>query len=44
MTDPSLTSRDRQVLALVAQGLSNRQIADHLFISAKTASVPSKSR
>ncbi len=34
-----LTSREREVLALVAQGRTNRQIADALFISAKTASV-----
>lgn len=34
-----LTERERQVLALVAEGLSNRQIGQRLFISAKTASV-----
>lgn len=35
----SLTERERQVLALVAHGYGNRQIGEHLFISAKTASV-----
>ena len=34
-----LTPRELDVLALVAEGRSNRQIADALFISAKTASV-----
>jgi DNA-binding CsgD family transcriptional regulator len=34
-----LTPREREVLALVAEGHTNRQIADTLFISEKTASV-----
>jgi len=34
-----LTPREREVLALLADGRSNRQIGDALFISAKTASV-----
>jgi DNA-binding CsgD family transcriptional regulator/tetratricopeptide (TPR) repeat protein len=34
-----LTAREHDVLALVAEGRSNRQIAEALFISAKTASV-----
>lgn len=35
----ALTEREEQVLALIEQGLSNRQIGERLFISAKTASV-----
>lgn len=34
-----LTDRESQVLDLLGQGLSNRQIGERLFISAKTASV-----
>jgi DNA-binding NarL/FixJ family response regulator len=42
-TDPlarfGLTTREREFLALVAAGRSNREIADALYISVKTASV-----
>ncbi|WP_309068019.1 AAA family ATPase [Microbacterium sp.] len=34
-----LTERERQVVELIAAGLSNRQIGERLFISGKTASV-----
>lgn len=34
-----LTAREQEVLALVAEGRTNRQIAEVLFISTKTASV-----
>ena len=37
--DSVLTEREREVLALVAEGLTNREIGSRLFISAKTASV-----
>ena len=36
---PDLTPREREVLSLVANGRTNRQIAAELFITDKTASV-----
>ena len=38
-TDDHLTPREQEVLGLVAQGRTNRQIGTQLFISAKTVSV-----
>lgn len=37
--EADLTARESQVLALIAEWLSNRQIGERLFISPKTASV-----
>lgn len=38
-TQPALTHRERHVLALLAEGLSNREIGDRLTISARTVAV-----
>ena len=32
----SLTEREREILALIADGLSNRQIGERLFLAEKT--------
>src|SRR3712207_6594271 len=33
---PELTAREREILNLIAQGLSNPEIASHLYLSPKT--------
>jgi DNA-binding CsgD family transcriptional regulator/tetratricopeptide (TPR) repeat protein len=38
-TLPDLTDREREVLALVAEGWTNKRVGQHLFISPKTVSV-----
>jgi len=35
----SLNTQERKILILIAEGLTNRQIGERLFISGKTASV-----
>lgn len=35
-TSPSLTRRECEIAGLIAAGMSNREIADHLFISVRT--------
>ena len=37
MPGSELTEREREVLALVARGYTNKQIADTLYVSEKTA-------
>ena len=37
--DGELTPREREVAALIAEGLTNSQLAERLFISPKTAAV-----
>jgi DNA-binding CsgD family transcriptional regulator len=38
-SDGELTTREREVAALIAEGLTNSQLAERLFISPKTAAV-----
>jgi DNA-binding NarL/FixJ family response regulator len=38
-SDGELTSREREVAALIAEGMTNSQVAERLFISPKTAAV-----
>ena len=33
---PELTDREREILALIAQGMKNAEIADQLYLSSKT--------
>ncbi|HEY48561.1 MAG TPA: helix-turn-helix transcriptional regulator [Dehalococcoidia bacterium] len=37
--DSELNERERQVLALVARGMTNREIAEHLFTSTSTVKI-----
>ena len=43
---PSLTRREREVATLIAQGLTNRRIAEALFVSERTWTItwPASSR
>jgi len=36
LADDALTTREREVLSLIAMGLTNRQIGDELFVGVET--------